>query len=92
MTGEPDDRTPSAWMRALGILGAAFLVVYGVGGRQIRFCRAPPPIRPDIRGRAGAFHCLTGNCGPAVLSLAAGYNRSVQLPPLPRAGMENCRR
>ena len=32
MTGEPDDRTPSAWMRALGIVGAAFLVVYGIGG------------------------------------------------------------
>ena len=32
MTGESDSRIPSAWMRALGILGAAFLVVYGIVG------------------------------------------------------------
>ena len=32
MTEESDHRTPSAWMRVLGILGAAFLVVYGIVG------------------------------------------------------------
>jgi hypothetical protein len=32
MTGESDGRIPSAWMRALGIFGAAFLVVYGILG------------------------------------------------------------
>lgn len=32
MTDESDHKAPSAWMRALGILGAAFLVVYGVVG------------------------------------------------------------
>jgi hypothetical protein len=32
MTNESDHKAPSAWMRALGILGAAFLVVYGIVG------------------------------------------------------------
>jgi hypothetical protein len=32
MTEESDHKAPSAWMRALGILGAAFLVVYGIMG------------------------------------------------------------
>jgi hypothetical protein len=32
MTGESDGRIPSAWMRALGILGAAFMIVYGIVG------------------------------------------------------------
>jgi hypothetical protein len=32
MTDESDHKTPSAWIRALGILGAAFLVVYGTTG------------------------------------------------------------
>jgi len=29
MTDDSDGRTPSAWMRALGIIGAVFMVVYG---------------------------------------------------------------
>jgi hypothetical protein len=32
MTDESDYKAPSAWMRALGILGAAFLGVYGIVG------------------------------------------------------------
>jgi Na+-driven multidrug efflux pump len=32
MTGESDGKAPSAWIRVLGIIGAAFLVVYGTIG------------------------------------------------------------
>jgi hypothetical protein len=32
MTDDSDHKTPSAWMRVLGILGAAFLVLYGIVG------------------------------------------------------------
>lgn len=32
MTDEPDGRTPSAWMRVLGIIAAGYLVVYGLIG------------------------------------------------------------
>jgi hypothetical protein len=32
MTDESDGRVPSVWMRVLGILGAAFMVVYGIVG------------------------------------------------------------
>ncbi len=32
MTNESDWRVPSPWMRLLGIVGAAFLTVYGITG------------------------------------------------------------
>jgi len=32
MTDDSDHKTPSVWMRILGILGAAFLVLYGATG------------------------------------------------------------
>jgi hypothetical protein len=32
MIDESDDKVPSAWMRVLGIIGAAFMVVYGTIG------------------------------------------------------------
>jgi hypothetical protein len=32
MTDESDSRTPSAWMRLLGIIGSACMVVYGTIG------------------------------------------------------------
>jgi hypothetical protein len=32
MTAESDGRVPSAWMRALGIVGAAYIVGYGTIG------------------------------------------------------------